>query len=230
MSALHARLSSSLQARETKRIKRTLSPSRHPQLVDPSLTDFSSNDYLSLATSPVLKQKLLTALAALPSPLGPSSSRLLDGNTPAHLALETHLAAFLAADAGLLFNSGFDANSGLWACLPDRDDYIIYDALIHASTHDGMRASRVSPANRRPFAHNDVQDLERVLRECSEDAEVRSGNRSVWVAVETLYSMDGDLSPLTEMVTVVERVLERGNGHMVVDEVRLLAAGQKGCR
>ncbi|KAL8277111.1 hypothetical protein RQP46_010439 [Phenoliferia psychrophenolica] len=219
MSSLNARLQASLSSRERKGIKRTLSPSRHPQLVSPTLIDFSSNDYLSLARSPLLRTKLLEKLRTSSSSiLGPSSSRLLDGNTPQHLALESDLALFLSADAGLLFNSGFDANCGLWACLPAPEDFVVYDELIHASTHDGMRASRVPPGNRRSFRHNDVVDLERVLRECKTEQGVASGSRSVWIAVETLYSMDGDLSPLTEMVDVVEGVLDRGNGHMVVDE------------
>lgn len=218
---LEARLASALAARDGRGIKRSLSPERHPQLDHPNLVDFSSNDYLSLATSPLLRKRLLSALdVSLVGPLGPSSSRLLDGNTPTHLALERQLSSFLSADAGLLFNSGFDANSGLWASLPAPDDFILYDALIHASTHDGMRLSRVPEKHRLPFRHNDYKDLEKVLRELRELDGVRSGVRTVWVAVETLYSMDGDLCPLTEMVEVVERVLDRGNGHVVVDEVR----------
>ncbi|KAK4702824.1 hypothetical protein P7C70_g3396, partial [Phenoliferia sp. Uapishka_3] len=219
--ALFDRLSTSLAIRETKQIKRTLSPSRHPQLSHPNLVDFSSNDYLSFATSPQLQQTLLSSLASHPlGPLGPSSSRLLDGNTPLHLQVESQLASFLNADSALIFNSGFDANSGLWACLPQPEDFILYDELIHASTHDGMRASRVPVGNRRSFRHNDAEHLERMLLELREDEGVRLGRKSVWVAAETLYSMDGDLSPLEEMVDVVERVLDRGNGHMVVDEVR----------
>ncbi|KAM0746721.1 8-amino-7-oxononanoate synthase [Meredithblackwellia eburnea MCA 4105] len=216
---LEERLSRALSARKEKQTKRTLSPSRHPQLISSNLVDFSSNDYLSFAQSPILKRKLLTTLSK-PSarPLGPSSSRLLDGNTPAHLALESELADFLRAEAGLLFNSGFDANAGLWACLPSKDDFIVYDALIHASTHDGMRASRVLPQRRIPFKHNSVADLQEILLRLKEEQAIRSGVACVWVAVETLYSMDGDLAPLAELVEAVETILDRGNGHMVVDE------------
>lgn len=201
MSALHTRLANSLESRKKRAILRTLTPS----LPAGPLVDFSSNDYLSLGTSPLLRKKLLASLALLLSPYGPPSSRLLDGNSPHHLALESQLATFFRADAALLFNSGFDANVGLWTCLPAPRDFVVYDALIHASTHDGMRASRVPATNRRSFKHNDVADLARVLAGIKREEGVATGVRSVWVAVETLYSMDGDLSPLKEIVQTVER-------------------------
>lgn len=217
MTSLDARLSSILDSRAERQILRSLTPTQPTQQ---PLVDFSSNDYLSLARSPILRQKFLSALQALPSPYGPPSSRLLDGNSSHHLALEAQLAGFFCAEAGLLFNSGFDANVGAWTVLPDNNDWIVYDELIHASVHDGMRAARVEKGKRRRFKHNDVQDLGRVLEEILRtDAGVQKGARNVWVGVETLYSMDGDLSPLKEIVELVESMLPKGNGHMVVDEV-----------
>lgn len=154
------------------------------------------------------------------SPYGPPSSRLLDGNSPSHLALESQLADFLGAPAALLFNSGFDANVALWTVLPAPEDYVLFDALIHASAHDGMRGSRVPRERRRAFAHNDLRDLEAQIRAIVQgDGEVARGRKSVWIGVETLYSMDGDLAPLGEVVKLVERLLPAGNGHFVVDEV-----------
>lgn len=187
-----------------------------------TLVDFSSNDYLSLSRSPTLRKKLVDELNKPATPLfGPPSSRLLDGNSTLHASLEHRLASFLCAPSALLFNSGFDANSGLWACLPAPDDWIVYDELVHASIHDGMRASRVPKERRRAFKHNDAKALERLLREIvAQDVGVRTGTKSVWVGVETLYSMDGDLVPLKDVAEVVERVLVAGNGHLVVDEVR----------
>ncbi|GAA5949979.1 hypothetical protein JCM3775_003326, partial [Rhodotorula graminis] len=97
--------------------------------------------------------------------------------------------------------------------------WIVYDELVHASMHDGMRASRVPSERRRAFRHNRVESLERVLEGiAARDEGVRAGERSVWVGVESLYSMDGDLAPLREMVDAIDRVLPRGNVHLVVDE------------
>ncbi|GJN93686.1 hypothetical protein Rhopal_006743-T1 [Rhodotorula paludigena] len=185
-----------------------------------TLVDFSSNDYISFGQSPKLRKKLADAIEAPATSLyGPPSSRLLDGNSPLHASLEHRLAAFFQGPSALLFNSGFDANAGLWACLPGPDDWIVYDELVHASIHDGMRASRVPKERRRAFKHNSLRVLETTLQSIIEQDEgVRLGERSVWVGVETLYSMDGDLAPLREMAELVERVLPAGNGHLVVDE------------
>lgn len=218
-SALNDRLTVALDSRKRRQMLRSLQPG--PPTEAP-LVDFSSNDYLSLSQSPSLRSFLLSTLSE-PSflPYGPPSSRLLDGNSPHHLLLESRLAAFFAAPSALLFNSGFDANVGLWTCIPGPDDYIVFDELVHASMHDGMRGSRVPKEKRRAFKHNDVAALEAVLREIATDDGVRGGKKSVWIGVESLYSMDGDLAPLRQMVEVVERLLPAGNGHLVVDEVRV---------
>lgn len=214
---LDERVTALLKSRKSRQMLRSLEPAPAP---DVPLVDFSSNDYLSFGRSKRLRESYLQALSTLPSPYGPPSSRLLDGNSHHHLALEAQLATFFRADAGLLFNSGFDANVGLWSSLPDRDDWIVYDELIHASVHDGMRASRVDKARRRPFKHNDCASLEAVLRDIvAQDCRVQNGKQSVWIGVETLYSMDGDLAPLKSFVRASERLLPKGNGHMVVDEV-----------
>ncbi|BGP42769.1 hypothetical protein JCM10449v2_006781 [Rhodotorula kratochvilovae] len=217
MAALEQRLQSALASRASRQMLRALDP--FPP-TSTSLVDFSSNDYLSFSRSPLLRQKLTAALSDPKTSLyGPPSSRLLDGNTPLHASFEHRLASFFNAPSALLFNSGFDANAGLWACLPGPDDWIVHDELVHASMHDGMRASRVPKERRRAFGHNCVEELERALREIAErDERVKEGGSSVWVGVESLYSMDGDLAPLREMVECVERILPRGNGHMVVDE------------
>ncbi|GJN93692.1 hypothetical protein Rhopal_006749-T1 [Rhodotorula paludigena] len=185
-----------------------------------ALVDFSSNDYISFGQSPKLRRKLADEIGAPTTPLyGPPSSRLLDGNSPLHASLEHRLAAFFHGPSALLFNSGFDANAGLWACLPGPDDWIVYDELVHASIHDGMRASRVPKERRRAFKHNSLDALESALQSIIEQDEgVRVGEKSVWIGVETLYSMDGDLAPLREMVELVERVLPAGTGHLIVDE------------
>ncbi|KZT73585.1 PLP-dependent transferase [Daedalea quercina L-15889] len=213
-SSLDAQLSAALKSRDERLIRRRLPD---PQ-ADAALADFSSNDYLSLASSPALRARFLAKLAAAPHVLGSGGSRLLV-NGPAHAALEARLARFFAAPAALLFNSGFDANVGFFSAVPQPGDALVYDEHIHASVHDGMRASRVKQSMRRAFAHNSVDALRDTLEKLIEEYPgLHTGERSVFLAVETLYSMDGTICPLTEMVEVVEELLPRGNGYVVVDE------------
>ena len=100
--------------------------------------------------------------------------------------------------------------------MPQPGDVIVYDGFIHASVHEGMKLSRAR--EKIMFRHNDVKALEAVLGAMMGDERVRSGEKSIFVAVEGLYSMDGDLCPLKNVVECVERLLPRGNGHVVVDE------------
>ncbi|OBR08842.1 Aminotransferase class I and II [Colletotrichum higginsianum IMI 349063] len=218
-------------------------------LVPPGAADFSSNAYLSLSTHPDIQRRFLARIEAhlgssseTPPPdggrhdsvvsstplLGSGGSRLLDGNAPLAESLEGDVAAFHRGPAGLLFNSGFDANVGLFSCAPQPGDVIVYDELIHASVHDGMRLSRA--AKKIAFAHNAVDPAEAqrwprslsevlsALTDGDEGREVREGSRRVFVAVEGVYSMDGDVAPLKEVVECVERHLPRGNGLIIVDE------------
>lgn len=180
--------------------------------------DFSSNDFLSLSVSPSFRASFHHELSyTAHHPLGSGGSRLLDGNSVYAEELEVDIARFLRGQAGLIFNSGFDANSGFFACVPQPGDVIVYDELIHASVHEGMRLSRAG--RRVQFKHNDLEALKGVLRELmGGDGMVRVGQRNVFVAVETLYSMDGDLAPLKGIVETVEEVFKGGNGYLIVDE------------
>lgn len=220
---------------------------RHLTTVPDGTVDFSSNDYLSLSSQPAVQQAFLARLqqAVSPNPadsstrplslLGSGGSRLLDGNSPFAESLECMLADFHGAQAGLLFNSAMDANVGLFSCVPQLGDVIVHDSLIHASVHDGMRLSRAS--RRIPFAHSHVwtapetasslaapppeRSLEAVLKallQGSEGTQFSSGERNVFIAVEGVYSMDGDVAPLAEIVECVERYLPQGNGYIIVDE------------
>ena len=151
------------------------------------------------------------------SHLGSGGSRLLDGNSTYAENLEKSIATFHNAASGLLCNSGYDANTGLFSCLPQRGDYIVYDEYIHASVHDGMRLSRCKEA--RFFAHNDMLALRRVLEQIVEsDENVREGRASVFIAVEAVYSMDGDLCPLQQIVDLKNSILQKGQGVLIVDE------------
>lgn len=163
------------------------------------LVDFCSNDYLGFTRSVVLKQKIDDQLKYFTgSVAGSTGSRLLSGNSVFTVEVEDMIARFHNAEAGLIFNSGYDANLSLFSALPQRGDLIIYDELIHASVHDGMRLSK---AEKISFAHNDVADLEEKLRESRN----QSGVNQIFVGVESLYSMDGDVALLGEMTDLCDQ-------------------------
>ncbi|KAJ7286516.1 pyridoxal phosphate-dependent transferase [Mycena rebaudengoi] len=149
--------------------------------------------------------------------LASGGSRLLV-NGQAHSDLEGRLSAFFDSPAAILFNSGFDANVGFFSCIPQLGDVVVYDEYIHASVHDGIRSSRASDAHH-AFSHNSVLALRGlILKLLQERPELQSGQSSLFVAVESLYSMDGTFAPLTEIVYTLEEYLPLGNGYLVVDE------------
>lgn len=211
-SPLHDTMRALLEQRSSRSVLRSLRPAPSSSI------DFSSNDFLSLSTSPSFRSAYLAELTSHPEfRIGSGGSRLLDGNSLYAEQLERDVAAFHGAESALLFNSGFDANAGFFSCVPQPGDVIFHDEQIHASVHEGMRLSRAR--SRVSFAHNSVEDLRTKLKHCLErDALLRDGRRNVFIAVEALYSMDGDLAPIRDIVDLVEKLLPGGNGHVVVDE------------
>ena len=154
--------------------------------------DFFSNDYLGLAQIPFISNKTY----------GSTGSRLISGNDEYTERLETQLAIFFNQEAALLYNSGYDANIGLFSCIAQKGDTIIYDELAHASIRDGIR---LSFANSFSFKHNDLNHL-------TERIENASG--TIYIAVESVYSMDGDFAPLNDIVAICEK----HGAFLVVDE------------
>jgi len=154
--------------------------------------DFASNDYLGLAASPRLAAAVNDALAR-GVPVGSGGSRLLRGNHPEHETLEAEAAAFFGAESALYFSSGYAANVALLSTLPQRGDLVVHDALIHASAHEGMRLGRADVAT---AAHNNPQSVDDAIRSWRK----AGGLGKVWIAVESLYSMDGDRAPLDELL------------------------------
>ncbi|KAF7869670.1 hypothetical protein EAF04_004454 [Stromatinia cepivora] len=241
MPTLEESMTSALKCRAQKSSLRNLSlPSTIETTTGVTPIDFSSNDFLSLSTSPLLHKEYLSLLRTHLSPptsqnssqspssssasptLGSTGSRLLTGNSPLALNLESQISQFHRSphlgSGALLFNSGFDANSAFFACVPQKGDIVVYDEQIHASVHEGMRGSRAKKFL--PFGHNDVGDLRRVLESVGRGEIVSN----VFVAVEGLYSMDGDVCPLRAVVEVVEEIFglggitEGGRGYIAVDE------------
>lgn len=157
------------------------------------MTDFFSNDYLGLAKE---------VFSFETSSFGSTGSRLISGTSARMLEIESEIAQFFDVEASLMFNSGYDANLGFFSSVPQRGDTILYDELIHASVRDGIRLSH---ANSISFKHNDAEDLA---------AKIERSKHSIYVAVESLYSMDGDYAPLEELAALCEN----GNAYLIVDE------------
>ena len=176
-----------------------------------SLIDFCSNDYLGFARSQNLEERIQQETNKLVADglhlIGATGSRLLAGNYAYTESLEQSIAAFHKTEAGLIFNSGYDANVGVLASIPQKGDYLITDELIHASMIDG---ARLSYATRYKFAHNNIDDLEKKIKNClSQAADAR-----IFVAVESVYSMDGDTAHLAE----IAQICEQYKALLIVDE------------
>lgn len=167
--------------------------------------DFSSNDYLGLAQSDRMRAAVVRALDA-GVPVGAAGSRLLRGNTDRQAGFEDAAARFFGAEAALGFGGGYVANFAVITTLPQRGDLLLMDALAHASTHEGARAGRAEVAS---FRHGDVGHAEDVIT-----AWRRAGNTgAVWIAVESLYSMDGDRAPLDDLMRLAD-----AHGFLLIDE------------
>jgi 8-amino-7-oxononanoate synthase len=160
--------------------------------------DFTSNDYLGLARSDRLKDAIAAALA-LGVPVGAGGSRLLRGNDPEHEALETEAAAYFGAERALYFGSGYAANVALFSTLPQREDIVVYDALIHASAHEGIAGQQGAGRWPPPIT------MSTSIRTCDRTLARAGGTGHPWIAVESLYSMDGDRAPMAELAAVAEK-------------------------
>ena len=171
--------------------------------------DFVSNDYLGLARSAALHQNIEERYHQLPfSKNGSTGSRLLAGNSALAEEVESYLAKIFKAEQAVIFNSGYAANQAALSCIPQKGDTILYDELVHACMHDGMKLSR---AERKSFKHNNLQDLEDQLRETD-------GKK--FIAIESIYSMDGNQAPLTEIVNLAEQF----DASIILDEAHSTGA------
>jgi len=186
--------------------------------VGDAAVDFSSNDTLSLGASGVLRAEFMRELERHPDiPPGAGSSRVMDGNYEYLETVEDEIARFHGAEAGLILGSSFEANLAIFAAIPRPGDAIVYDELVHASTHDGMQQSQA--VTRVPFCHNDVESFrDAMMSVCDSQPMIRQGKRCVIVAVESFYSMDGDMCPLRELVEAAKDIFPEGSAQFLMDE------------
>ncbi|MBC7553712.1 MAG: 8-amino-7-oxononanoate synthase [Taibaiella sp.] len=177
--------------------------------------DFYSNDYLGLSTTGILEKLTNEANAGTAS--GATGSRLISGNSAAMETLERHIAAFHGTEAALLYNSGYDANTGLISAIADRHTIILYDELCHASIIDGIRLSLCK--GKFTFRHNDLHDLQHLLQRHTAPA------TTVLVITESVFSMDGDFAPLA----AIAGLCNTAGAELIVDEAHATGVfGPKG--
>ncbi|MDL1914164.1 MAG: aminotransferase class I/II-fold pyridoxal phosphate-dependent enzyme [Bergeyella sp.] len=189
-----------LEKRKEEGIFRSLKPR-------PKGFDFYSNDYLGFARNDELRQLLLERIQQNPRLLsGSTGSRLISGNSSLVEETETCIAQKHQYPCALLFSSGYQANLALFSALLRRGDTVIVDEHIHRSVHD---ACRITHARKLKFYHNHLDNLEDKLRRTH-------GN--CYIAVESLYSMEGDFAPLAE----IARLAEKYSAHLLVDEAHAL--------
>ncbi|KAM3463311.1 hypothetical protein NHJ6243_003345 [Beauveria neobassiana] len=184
----------------------------------PGSIDFSTLDFLGLTHSGLIRQPFLDELAAHPKfRLGAGGSRLLNGNNAYIEEAEAIIANFHEADTALLFHSGFEANVAIMLSIPRPGDAIVYDELVHASLHEGMQGS-MAPC-KMSFRHNDVDSFRETLVQVRESQpRINEGKNSVLVVLESMYSMDGDVAPLKELLQVADELFPEGNAQFLVDE------------
>src|SRR5258708_7995145 len=195
-----------------RELRRTDSPQCTRIILDgKSLLNFSSNDYLGLANDPLLKEAAIKAIEDYGA--GSGSARLISGSLAPHAKLEESLAHFKRTEAALSFSSGYMAAIGAVTALLSKHDVLIIDKLVHACIID---AARLSGAKLRVFAHNDLNDLEDLLKWADRHSEAGSSKTRprILIATESVFSMDGEVAPLAEIV----RLKEQYGAWLMVDE------------
>ncbi len=177
---------------------------RRPLFVDAdggTLLSFASNDYLGLSMEPALRTAAMLEMEQ--SGMGAGAAPLLGGERPVHQALAADLAQWLGVEAVLLFGSGYLANLGIISALVGRGDRVFADRLNHASLVDGVR---LSGARLQRYRHADMSHLQQWL--------ARGGPGQAWIISDGVFSMDGDVAPLPEMVALARQYQAR----IILDE------------
>lgn len=174
---------------------------------------FGSNSYLGLTNHPRLKEASIKAIEKYGT--GCAGSRFLNGTLDIHLELEDKLAKLVNKEAALVYATGYSVNSGVVSCITGREDYLIFDEYNHASLIEGKR---LSFSKQLKFRHNDMEDLEKVLKRCDID-------KVKLIVVDGVFSMEGDMATLPEIVALSKKY----NASIYVDEAHSLGVfGKKG--
>jgi 8-amino-7-oxononanoate synthase len=185
--------------RELRRVDSAQGP--RIEIAGRTLINFSSNDYLGLANHPALKDAAIKAVEKFGA--GAGASRLICGSLAPFHELEEALAAFKGTEATLTFSTGYTTALGTITALLGKDDIIILDKLVHACIVD---AARLSGAKLRVFDHNDLNDLETILKWAATNSRHSSlVTRHILIVTESVFSMDGDHAPLREIVALKEK-------------------------
>jgi 8-amino-7-oxononanoate synthase len=198
---LEIRLAALRQQGLLRELRRVDSPQgKQIQIGGKTLLNFSSNDYLGLANHLALREAAVRAVEKFG--VGAGASRLICGSLAPHHELEEALAAFKGTEAALSFSSGYATAVGTICALLGKNDIIILDKRVHACIVD---AARLSGAALRVFKHNDLGDLERILKSVSGKSGSQPPAASLLVVTESVFSMDGDSSPLPGLVDLKEQ-------------------------
>lgn len=175
--------------------------------------DFASNDYIGFSKSETIfnqTHQFLTANNYIAN--GATGSRLISGNHELYAITENYISKFHQSENALIFNSGYDANVGFFSSVPQKGDFILYDELCHASIRDGIQ---ISNAKSYKFQHNDGEDLERLILRCHTEP---SRGAQIYIATESVFSMDGDTPNLEELI----QLSEKHRCYLVIDEAHAL--------
>lgn len=185
---------------------------------DDSVLDFTSSDFLSFSRSGRIREAFLEEIDRHENfRLSASGSRIQYGNYNYLIQMEQEIAEFHGAETAYIAHSGYMANAGTVAAVPLPGDAIVYDDAVHASTHEGMKLSLAS--HRLAFRHNNPDSLHEVLSSLKDSHPAfGAGKCSILIAVESVYSMDGDIAPLEELVQVAKELFPLGNAQFIIDE------------
>jgi 8-amino-7-oxononanoate synthase len=183
-----------------------------------TMSDFASADILGLGSSGSMRSAFMDELARNPNWwVSSSGSRLTFGNSAYMEELEREVASFHGAETALMAVNGGMANGAIFTAIPRPGDALVYDEFIHASVHDGMSNSLA--LCKKSFRHNSVDSFRDTLVAVRDSQPpIRNGARCVIVAVEGIYSMEGDVCPLQELVDAAKEVFPDGNAQFVIDE------------
>ncbi|KAF7895521.1 uncharacterized protein EAF01_009483 [Botrytis porri] len=191
--------------------------------------DFFSNDSLSFGASGRLRKAFDEELARNPNvQLGAGGSRLADGNYDYIEIVEQEIADYHGVEAALIVGSGCNANCATFEAIPQPGDAIVYDEFVHSSIMDGM--SRSLATTQVSFAHNDIDAFRQVLMFLSDSQPfIKQGKKCVLIVVESFYSIEGDMSPLKELVQITKEMFPHGNAQFIVDEAHSMGVvGERG--